>query len=83
MNKSPFFVKFTQREKRKELIKIFMPRRQILLSHDIAYYNDSKMPVIVKHTIVLCTTRKKNVAMVNFVAVPNFCPHMPSQLHSG
>lgn len=26
---------------------------------------------------------EKNVAMVNFVAVPNFCPHMPSQLHSG
>lgn len=37
-----------------------MPRRQILLSHDIAYYNDSKMSVIVKHTIVLCAPRKKN-----------------------
>lgn len=60
-----------------------MPRRQILLSHDIAYYNDSKMSVIVKHTIVLCAPRKKNIAMVNFAAVPNFCPHMPSQLHSG
>lgn len=50
--------KESKKRKKKGAYKNIMPRGEILFSRDIVYHTDSKMPAIVKHTIVLSTTRK-------------------------